>query len=145
MRLEHALDVAAPPELLWHLTIDVEAWPDVTPTVTAVERLDTGPLRPGSQVRVKQPGSAARTWTVVEVTPPRRFVWQAPFLGSRMTASHDLLPTGSGTTSVLRIDLEGWSARLVGLLLGRLIRRAIETENDNFKAAAESAHALPVA
>ena len=78
MRIEHTIDIAAPAERVWALTVDVESWPELSPTMTAVERLDGGPLRVGSTARVKQPGQRAKVWTVTAVQPGRPVPWRAP-------------------------------------------------------------------
>ncbi|MGH8967792.1 MAG: SRPBCC family protein, partial [Actinomycetes bacterium] len=41
--LRHTVSIAAPPERVWAVVIDVEGWPERLPTVDAVERLDAGP------------------------------------------------------------------------------------------------------
>ena len=64
MKLENVMHIGAPVEVVWALTEDVEAWPDVTPTMTSVERLEDGPLAVGSQASIKRPGQGARVWTV---------------------------------------------------------------------------------
>jgi uncharacterized membrane protein len=136
MIIRHALEIEAPIERLWALTIDVEGWPTFTPTVTCVKRLDAGPLRVGSRARLKQPGQPARVWTVTLVEPPRRFAWSTRLPGATMTGVHELQATGVGTRNVLRIELTGWASGLVALLLRIPIARAIATENQAFKAAA---------
>lgn len=138
MRIENSIDIDAPIERVWALTIDVESWPKHTPTITAVERLDTGPLHVGSTARIEQPGQRPRTWTVTELEEPRRFSWSARAMGTTMTASHELR-TGEGrTTNRLVVEIEGAPAPIVGALLRRPIGKAIATENDGFKAAAET-------
>lgn len=66
------------------------------------------------------------------------FAWSAPFLGTTMTATHRLAPTSIGTRNTLTVDMTGRCAPIVGRLLRRPVGRAITTENEGFKAAAES-------
>lgn len=128
-------------ETVWGLTLDVESLPALTPTVTAVERLDGGPLVPHSTVRLKQPGQPARTWTVTTIDPGRRFVWQTRALGTVMVATHELSPSddGSGTINRLVITIEGTWANVVAKMIGRQVRTALAQENAGFKQAAERA------
>src|SRR3954447_21245615 len=97
MRCTDILHIDAPPERLWDLTIDVGSWPALFPTVRAVERLDEGPLRPGSAARVSQPAQRPKVWTVDEVVEHRRFRWSTRSFGTAMTATHELEPAGAGT------------------------------------------------
>lgn len=141
MRIEHSLEIAAPVARVWELTLDVEAWPDLTPTITRVEWLGDPPIAVGSQARIKQPAQRAKVWTVTALEPERRFAWATRSLGLTMTGTHDLAASNAGTINTLSIDLEGPLARLVGTLFRRAIRKAITTENEGFKAAAERAAA----
>ena len=120
------------------MTLDVENWPAFTPTVTAVERREEGPLRVGSQVRLTQPGQPPRLWTVTALEPQRRFAWSTRLLGMVMTGVHELEPTESGTRSVLRVELNGWASFLFGAVVRRPIARAIAQENEGFRDAAEA-------
>lgn len=137
MTVEDRIEIDAPVSRVWARTIDIEGWPAFTPTIDRVERLDRGELRVGSRARLDQPGQPERVWTVTELEPGRRFAWSTRFLAWSMTASHELVPTDGGTTNVLRVDLEGPAAGLVGALLRRPLRKAIATENRGFKAAVE--------
>lgn len=138
MRIEHTIDIAAPTERVWALTVDVESWPDLSPTMTAVERLDGGPMRVGSTARVKQPGQRPKVWTVTAVEPGRRFAWRSRVFGTDMTATHTLRPTGEGTVNTLTIDMAGRVAGLVRRVVGGQIHKALATENAGFKRAAEA-------
>ena len=138
MRIEHTIDIAAPAERVWALTVDVESWPDLSPTMTAVERIDDGALRVGSTARVKQPGQRAKVWTVTAVEPGRRFAWRSRVLGTDMTATHTLHPTNDGTANTLTIDMAGRGSGLVGRVIGGQIHKALATENAGFKRAAEA-------
>lgn len=129
--------IPAPVATVWHLTIDVESWPRITPTtMKAVERLDTGPLRVGSTARVTQPGQRPTVWTVQELVPEQRFVWSATVYGADMVARHELTAEGSGCRNRLSIEITGRRAGLLRALVGRRIRKVIATENRCFSAAA---------
>ncbi len=139
MRLEHTTHIAAPVARVWDLTLDVERWPDTSPTMTSIERLDDGPLRPGSTARVRQPGQRARVWTVETVDPQRCFAWATRAFGCRLVGTHTMEPADDGTTSTLAIDLEGAAAGLVGRLLAPAVRTSLAKENAGFASAASRA------
>jgi len=139
MRIEDSIDIAAPPERIWDLTVDVEAWPRHTASITSVERLDDGPLRIGSTAKIKQPGQGAKTWTVDTLEQGHRFAWSTRALGARMTGTHVVDAQPSGTRNTLRIDIVGPLAPLLGPLVARPIRKALRMENEGFKRAAERA------
>ena len=138
MRLENEIDIAAPGETVWALTLDVEQWPDLTPTMTEITRLDDGPLAVGSQARVKQPAQRARVWTVTRLEP-NHYEWDAAMGLIRMRGGHHITPTDTGCTNRLTLDLEGFGSGLFGLVAKRTLAKALQTENEGFKAAAESA------
>jgi uncharacterized membrane protein len=137
MRLVSVLTIAAPVERVWALTLDIESWPSLTPTMREVKRLDDGPLRVGSRARVRQPAQHAAIWTVTELEQGESFVWETRVWGLRMIGGHRLVPVRTGCQNMLTVDLEGRGAGLIGALLGSQIRRAITTENEGFRRAAE--------
>ncbi len=138
MRIENSIEIAAPVARVWRLTVDVESLPEVTPTITSVERLDDGPLRVGSSVRVKQPAQRVKTWTVTALEPSAYFAWAAKALGTTMTGGHRLTPTDTGTRNTLSIEIEGRLAPIIGTLVKAPLAKALETENEGFKSAAEA-------
>ena len=138
MQIEHNIEIAAPPARVWALTLDAESWPDFTSTMSSVQWVSSPPVRVGSQARVKQPGQGAKLWTVTRVESEACFAWTTKSAGLRMTATHALSAREIGTVNTLTLELEGPLAPLVGLLFRGLIRKALATENEGFKRAAES-------
>jgi uncharacterized membrane protein len=138
MHMEHVIDIAAPVETVWDLTVDIERWPALMPTITRVERLDGGPLAVGSRARLKQPAQRPTVWTVTTMEPHARFVWEAKVAGVATAASHRLEATPTGCRNTLVIDTCGRGARLLALVAGRRIRATLATENDRFKTVAEA-------
>ena len=139
MHLENAITIAVPVDRVWELTIDIERWPTLTPTILSVERLDGGELRIGSSARVRQPRMPLAVWTVTELEPLSRFVWEARILGSRFVGGHHLTSTSDGTQNTLTLDVNGWTTGLLSLAAGSAMRQAIATENEGFRRAAVSA------
>jgi len=138
MRIDNTIEIEAPVDRVWELTLDVESWPHHTPTMTMITRLDSSPLAVGSEVRIKQPAQRARVWTVAAVEPGKLFAWTARVMGTTMTGAHALAPSPTGTTQTLTIDIKGPLSRSVGALLRRSISKALATENRGFKEAAEN-------
>ncbi len=137
MRVQHQITIAAPPSRVWVATVDVEALPEYTPTMTEVVRLDQTPLAVGSKVRIKQPLQRAKIWTVTELDENRRFSWTTRSAGTVMSATHDIVQTSTGTTNTLSVDMTGPLGTVLGALIRRQIAKALATENTGLKTAAE--------
>jgi uncharacterized membrane protein len=137
MRFETSVQIGAPVEVVWRLTTDVTAWPNMTPTITKVVRLDDGPLRIGSRARIKQPGQTDAVWTVTRLEQGRVFAWQTRRLWLTITGAHMLEPVDGGCRNTLTLDVAGVGAALFARAFGRQMLSAIETENAGFKRTAE--------
>jgi uncharacterized membrane protein len=136
MRHEVTTTVDAPADLVWRTVRDVEKWPEWTPTMTEVRRLDGDPggdLRVGSRAAVRQPGQPVRTWTVTELTEGRSFTWTSTGRGLRLSADHVVTTDGGTTVIELRFSVTGPLAPLAALA-GRAVRAAVDTEAASLKA-----------
>jgi uncharacterized protein YndB with AHSA1/START domain len=141
MEITDTITIDAPVERVWALTVDLDRLPAITPTVTAVERLDDGPVTVGSRARLRQPGLPPRIWTVEVVDEPRRFAWATRLLGVRMVGVHDLTAIGEDRCELtLRVLLEGRGSGLLAKLGGHSIARSLAAENLGF---AEAVIAAP--
>ncbi len=120
----------ADPEQVWAVMSDLDAWPEWLPTVDSVKRED--PHKPhgvGAAYRLKQPRLPRARWVVTKWEPGHGFTWTSSAPGVTTTATHQLTPLdGGGTEIVLGITWSGPLAGLLGLLLGRLTRRYVDTE-----------------
>jgi uncharacterized protein YndB with AHSA1/START domain len=139
-RFEVTTTTTAPLPRVWAALVDVADWPRWMASYGSVRRLDEGPLRVGSRARVKQPWLAPAVWEVTDLTPERGFTWAASAAGVRTVGRHRLAPEpGGGTRIALDVTQTGPPARLLGLVLGPLIRRYVRMEADGLRAAAEAA------
>jgi ligand-binding SRPBCC domain-containing protein len=137
VEITNTTTIDAPIASVWAATLDIETLPASTPTVTHVERLDSGPVQVGSRARLTQPGLPPRIWTVEELDAPHRFVWATRLLGVRMVGIHELASAGDGRCLLtLRVRFEGRGAWLLGGLGRRSIARSLTAEGAGFAAAA---------
>lgn len=125
--------VDAPIGALWAATVDIERWPDITPTVVSVERLDAEPIGLGSTARLRQPAQRPAIWTVDEFEPEVAFSWSSKVMGVTMRGRH-LLNSADGDQTLQRLEIvmSGRGSGLMGRLAGRQIQKAIDTENEAF-------------
>jgi uncharacterized membrane protein len=139
MLIEDRVEIEASTDEVWALTVDVERWPDVTPTMTSVERLGDEPFGVGSQARIKQPRQRPAVWTVTRFEPGRHFAWATTTLGMRLEGGHHLEGDDRRTVNTLTLEVTGPLASTLGRLLVGQFRKAIATENQGFKRTAEAA------
>ena len=138
MEARTGIDVAASPGRVWELLVDVERWPEWTPSVTSVRSLDTGPLAVGSRVEISQPRIPTGTYTVTALEPGSSFTWEQRQPGSTVSAHHLCvkLPDG-GTRLELRVVMSGALGGVVGRLYRKLTERYLAMEAAGLKARAE--------
>jgi carbon monoxide dehydrogenase subunit G len=135
--LQHSIVIAAPPERVWAVLVDVERWPERIPTVDSVERLDDGPLAVGTRTRLKQPRLSPAVWTVTELTDGTSYTWESKSSGVTVIASHDVEPHPDGSRLTLALTVSGPMAGIGWLMTRSMTKRYVETEAASVKAAAE--------
>ena len=138
MEIKTSIDIDRPPDVVWQIMADVAHWPEWTPTVTEVKRLDASAFGLGSRVRVRQPRLRPLVWQVSEFIEGRRFTWEARSPGFFIVAGHEVGVIGRGSRVTLTLTQSGPLAPLVNLLFGRISRQYVHMEAEALKKRCES-------
>ncbi|MBM4344436.1 MAG: SRPBCC family protein [Deltaproteobacteria bacterium] len=127
--------IAAPPEAVFAVLVDIDTWGQWLPNLVRVERAGSGPLQQGEHFREtrKMFGSeSTEAFEVVELEAPRRLVLRVD--GSKGTSGkgiftfeHLVAAQGEGTLLTIRgsIDMPGFVAKLLGGLFMGMFKSAI--------------------
>ncbi len=91
------IDIKASPRDVVAVLFDVECWPEWTPTMTSVQRLDQGALAEGSRVRIRQPKLLPAVWQVTELDARSGFNWITRSPGLQLRAEHFVETVGAGS------------------------------------------------
>ena len=118
MLFSTTVDINAPPERVWAVMVDVERWHEWTPSVTRIERLDTGPLAVGSRLRIHQPKLLPAIWRTTHFDEGRESTWVTHGPGVVVTARHWVEPREGGSRATLSVRFSG----PLGLLVGRITK-----------------------
>lgn len=133
---ETRVDIAAAPEDIWAVLVDVERWPQWTDSMSEVRLLGEGPLAVGTRVRIKQPRLPPTVWEVTSMEPLHSFSWTAAAAGMTTVADHRVTSTSTASgpvTVTLTIRRSGALAPLVDLVLGGVTRRYVSMEAEGLK------------
>ena len=141
MEFSITTDVDAPAEIVFAVMTEIERWPEWTPTVTRVERLDGSslPLMMGSRIRIVQPKVPPADWTVTALEAGRGFRMMSRSPGATVVANHWAEPVGDGTRSrvTLSVTFSGWLGRLIGRMMRNLNERYLAQEAAGLKQRSE--------
>ena len=122
--VEKTIRIAAPPDRVWDVWMNVEHWADWTASITSIQRLDAGPLAVGSRVRILQPKLRPAVWSVTQLDVCRNFTWRSGIPGLNVFGSHMVEPEGQGSLVTLTVEFKG--------LFGRLAARAFRKLNEEY-------------
>jgi uncharacterized membrane protein len=131
----------APADEVYRLFIDVERWPEMTASIREVRRLDSGPIRVGSEAIVRQPRLPPARWRVTELEPGRTFTWETTAAGVTTVGEHVVEQDGQRAVITLTLRMHGPLAWLATALWGGLARKHVSMELEGFRRTAESARA----
>ena len=139
MTYRASIDIDAPVERVWDVLMDVEQWPDWSPTMTAVERLESGMFRPGSSARIKQPRLPEAIWRVTALVPQQSFTWSTRSRGVTTVARHTVAERAEGGTRAgSAIDQSGPLSLLARVFFSRLTKRYMQEEAQGLKQRCET-------
>lgn len=141
MRFEREIEIQASPETIHAILVDIQRWPEWTPTAKSAKRLDQGPLREGSSARLAIEGAPEAVWTVTEVRDGRGFTWEASTLGVKTVAGHEIEPLAGGSQVRLTLDQTGLMATLFRPMIARVSKGNLAREAEGLKARAEAVEA----
>lgn len=135
----YSAEIFSSPEFVWKVLIDVERWPEWTPTVTRVERLEAGALALGSRTRIWQPGLMTTVWEVTELDPATgTFIWRTGRPGVKVIAVHDIKPAPGGSTYLtLALTYGGLLGPFMAMQLKHLNWEYLTREAQGLKARCE--------
>ena len=132
--MKKTIDIAAPPERVWQVMVDVEHWNEWTASITSVKKFDAVPFAVGSRARVSQPKLRDAIWTVTQLEPGRTFTWTSGVPGLlRAIGSHTVEPTKKGTRATLSVEFRGLLGWLAAGAFGKLTEEYIGLEAAGLK------------
>jgi uncharacterized membrane protein len=127
------VNIDAPAHRVFQTLCDVEKWPEWTPTMLSVQRMDGGPFAIGSRTRVVQPKLRPTVWRVSAMDADANFTWISKLPGLRMEAGHAVEPAGAGCRVSLTIAMSGALSSIAGMMYGSLISEYVNTEAQGLK------------
>jgi uncharacterized membrane protein len=135
MTVEHeeSVQIEAPPERVWAVYTDVERWPDWSPVIRKIERLEDERLALGSTARIEAKGGPPSVWTVTEFTDGRSFSWKSSARGVKLMAWHLIEADGAGSKVKLGVRMSGLMATIFAPFLRRVAKRNVKTEAEGLK------------
>ena len=116
MNFSITVEIQASPETVWGVLREIKRWPEWTPTVKSIRRLDNGPLAVGSRARIRQPRLPPADWRVTELEEGRSFTWVTGSPGLRVTARHWIEPHASGSGALSQGETKKPDAIAAGFL-----------------------------
>ena len=119
-------------EWVWAVITDVERWPEWTPSVTNIQRLDDGPLALGSRAWVRQPKLRPAVWTVTAMDD-RSFAWTTRGRGVSVIARHSVDAVEDSSRVTLSVEFCGWFGTLIVWMTRGLSNRYLELEAAGLK------------
>jgi Polyketide cyclase / dehydrase and lipid transport len=124
---------------------DVERWPEWTPSVRSIQRLDGGPLASGKKARICQPKLPPADCQVTALHEGSSFTWVTRSPGLSVTARHEVKRSEGGSRATLSVQFEGGLGPLVGWLTRGLNDRYLKLEAAGLKRRSEETRSKRIA
>ena len=133
-----SIGINAPADRVYEVMADTERWPEWTPSVTSIKRLDSGPFVVGSRAVIRQPKFPPALWTVTAIDGRRSFTWMNRAPGIRVIAQHSIDANGDRSRATLSLRYEGRLAGLLAWLTRHISHRYLAWEAHGLKARSEN-------
>jgi hypothetical protein len=127
------IEIPASAEEIWSVLVDVERWPEWTPSISKVKKLSPVPLAVGNRVRIHQPKFPPAWWRVTDLEPGYGFTWESVAPGLHVIAQHCIEPTVTGSRVTLSISYEGRFGRWLAGRTRALNERYLAMEANGLK------------
>ncbi len=126
------------------MLVDVERWPEWTPSVRSVVRQDSGVFGAGSSALLRLRGGPTSVWRVTAYEEGRSFTWATKTPGVRASAGHVVERDGEGTRVTLTATTKGLLATLLAPLIVAVSLRNLRMEAEGLKARCEGSPTAPI-
>jgi hypothetical protein len=141
MQFSITTEVDASPAQVFAVMTDIDRWPEWTPTVTRVERLDGSslPLVIGSRIRIVQPKVPPAEWTVTALEADHGFRIMSRSPGATVVADHWAEPLDNRQRSrvTLSVTFSGWLGQIIARMMRGLNQRYLAQEAAGLKRRSE--------
>jgi len=114
--------VAARPEAVWRVLVDLDTWPQWGPSVQRAELTGSGPLELGSRGKVWTAIGVSLPFTITEFEVNRCWAWDVAGIGA---TRHEVRPADGG--AALAFGVPWWATAYLpvcAIALGRIARIA---------------------
>jgi hypothetical protein len=116
--------IAARPDAVWSVLIDLDAWPQWGPSVQRAELADSGPMKLHSHGKVWTPFGIALPFTITEFDDGHSWAWEVAGIGA---TRHGVDSDGDGSRAWMSVPL--WAPAYLGvcaIALQRIARLAAD-------------------
>jgi uncharacterized protein YndB with AHSA1/START domain len=134
VRSKRAIDIAAPPDIVWDVLTQLDRWPQWNPDVKSMAF--DGPLAPGSEFRWKA-GPGTIVSTLEQVEPPHFVRWRGRTMSIRAIHEWRLEPKDGGTAVETEESFYGLLARLLGRPIQKTLDKSLSDGLEHLKREAE--------
>ena len=134
VRSKRAIDIAAPPDVVWDVLTQFDRWPQWNPDVKSMSF--DGPLAPGSEFRWKA-GPGTIVSTLEQVEPPRIVRWRGRTMSIRAIHEWRLEPKDGGTAVETEETFYGLLARLLRGPIQKTLDKSLADGLEHLKREAE--------
>jgi hypothetical protein len=104
---ETSRHIAVPMRQMWEVPFDVARWPEWTPTVDSVERLDAGPFGVGACQGAAAQAASGRCGRSPRASTAGSFMWEAKGPRMKTIARHEVVTDGAGSMVTLSLEQTG--------------------------------------